>query len=316
MLYQNQRTYELIVGDSTTGEAVVIVPPINLRFKIEKRLDNSNNLNNASFEIFNLSQTTRTKFENIKYPYIEFRCGYEDLGNLSTIFIGNATGVSSEQKDGEVITKIEALEGFSQLYSVLDPFVVPQSKPIYEVVLGVVKQMKSVVFATSASNLAITYRDKINQSGKKISEKVLEKKLNEAYSVDGTPFQVFNQVARDLNIQWRLERNILSFRNKGGKFSSPEQEVVLLSQDTGMVGLPSYKNKRGGVSDKEDVGMVGVEVTALLNPNLFPESLISIKSEVTQISGVYVVRMVEYDGEYNGARWYMKINADEISKNE
>jgi hypothetical protein len=81
---------------------------LNIRFDIEKNIDNTGNLNNANFEVYNLSINTRTKFERIKYPYIRFECGYKDIDNSATIFIGNATSISSSERGGDVITKIQA----------------------------------------------------------------------------------------------------------------------------------------------------------------------------------------------------------------
>ncbi len=312
MFLQRERTYKLTIGDLATGEAVEILPPLNIRFDIEKNIDNTGNLNNANFEVYNLSINTRTKFERIKYPYIRFECGYKDIDNSATIFIGNATSISSSERGGDVITKIQAGEAFIQLHSVLKPFTVPSGRPLAEVVQGVVNQMQNIALGTISTDMQSSLgKPLLLQNTKK---QALEEKTTSAYPVDGTPFQVFNQLADEQNIQWRIDRNKVYFRNKGGAFSSPSQEVFLLSEDTGLIGLPAYISKRSGVVDSNSAGMLGVSITALLNPNIFPESLIAIKSKDTQIDGTYLVRRQKFKGEYAGNDWYIEMDAYEVKR--
>lgn len=314
MLYQNDRNYRLVIGDQNSGNAVVITPPLQLRFVIEKRLDNTGNINNATFEITNLSEETRTKFENIKYPYVAFECGYVNADNMAVVFIGHATSVSTARRGAEIVTRIEAGEGFRQLHSVLESFTVPQGKAAEEIVEKVVSQMEGISLGTLATNLA---NQKISKplEEKKLSQKILSTRLNTAYPVEGTPFQVFNRLSKEQDIQWRLDRNKLYFRNRGGDFTSPEQTVFTISAEFGMVGLPTYLHRKAGSRDTDSMGLVGVSVQSLINPAIFPGSLIAVRSDVTQISGVFLVRNLTLRGDFYGTEWYANIEAGEVSKN-
>lgn len=312
MFLQRERTYKLVIGDINTGEAVEILPPLNIRFDIEKNIDNTGNLNNATFEIYNLSVNTRTRFERLKYPYVRFECGYKDVDNSAVIFIGNATSISTYENGGDVITSIQAGEAFIQLHSVIKPFTVPAGRPLADIVSGVVKQMQNIAVGTISTNMQNSLSKPLIVNN--IKKQALEKNITSAYPVEGTPFQIFNQLADEQNIQWRVDRDKVYFRNKGGVFSSPAQEVFLLSQDTGLVGIPTYISKRSGVVDSNGAGMQGVSLKTLLNPNIFPESLVAIASKDTQINGTYIVRKQKFKGEYSGNDWYIEMDAYEVKE--
>lgn len=314
MKYQVERVYRLVIGNTSTGEGFEVTPPLSCSFKIEKHIDNSSKLNLATFTIINLSKESRAKFEQMKYPTIIFECGYNKADNLKTIFIGQATSIKSEARSSDIVTTIQAAEGFIQLHSVIEPFTVPQKSTVGDVINRIVKQMQGVAVGTLASN----FEDELQNSiiGKGYSQKVLTKKLNTAFAAEGTPLQLFKQLCKDHKLQWRLDRNTVYFRNSVGTYESKEQDVVSLSSKTGLIGIPTHQEFRAGGSIKDLTGLVGIMATALINPDVVPGTLISISSSETDISGIYFVRHVVYEGDFRGSGWKMTLSADEIREDD
>lgn len=312
MKLQLERDYRLVIGDSFTGEAVEILPPLNISFKIEKHIDNSSKLNVGKFTIFNLSKETRARFENMKYPSVEFQCGYKQGEGLQTIFIGQATSFTSEMKGADIQTNVEACEAFLQLHSVIDSFTAPQNTSVGAVLLRIHSQMEDIALGTVSTNFKDALGTTIIKKG--YSKKVLDKKMAAAYPAEGTPFRLFKSLCKDHGLQWRIDKNTLYFRNSTGDFESPAQDVVNISERTGLIGMPSYKEFTAGGSLKKLTGLPGVTVCALINPAVSVGSIIDVSSTTTQINGFYFIRHIEYVGEYRGNKWYMDIEADEVGR--
>jgi hypothetical protein len=126
-----------------------------------------------------------------------------------------------------------------------------------------------------------------------------------------------NDIAASTNTSWTIENGVLTFTSNTGY--TPGQAVVLNSQ-TGMVGIPEQTNG-------------GIEVTALLNPNIKCGTRVQINNSdinQTQINkqgyptysdstlngagiatiandGIYRVLVAEHEGDSRGNDWYTKM---------
>jgi len=55
-----------------------------------------------------------------------------------------------------------------------------------------------------------------------------------------------------------------------------------------------------------------IELKALLNPSVKPNSLIRLDSTKTKLSGYYRVRTIKYNGDTRGGEWFMQIWGDNV----
>lgn len=289
------RDYRLVIGNPKTGEALEIAPPLHVEFTVKKYIDNRNNLNQATFRIYNLSKNSRTFFENTQYAQIVFSCGYVEAKNLAVIFKGQAVSVSTEYEGGDLVTVITAGESFIQLHNVIESETIAAGKTVADVVRAVVAKMQNVSLGSMAGEAIL-------------------KKLPNGYPIEGTPREVLNALAKDLYIQWRCDKGVLSIRDNGGSFKTPDMQVFSLDRLTGLLGIPSYIDKRVGKVDKDATGLPGVEFVALLNPTVSTADIVQLRSESSQINGEYQIRELEFKGSFRGNTWTMRAECDELRK--
>lgn len=109
---EGYRTFDQVAAGVPSGPLVEIEPPFTLEFDIIR--NDLASSNTATFRIYNLSKTTRTKihkdqFATNLYKGIELRAGYENV--IPTIFKGNIKLAWSTREGQVSITKIEAYDG-------------------------------------------------------------------------------------------------------------------------------------------------------------------------------------------------------------
>lgn len=162
------------------------------------------------------------------------------------------------------------------------------------------------------------------------------------YSATGTPQEVFDTLFRSYNLAWRIEDNLLVFSPYFvGSLIVRDYNVISLSEDTGLIGLPYIKTqdytksvdeaveeneidlgikvttKKDGTtkeSKKRRVRKVGVEVKALINPAVFPDSVIQVTTSTSTPDGLYRVKSVKFTGETHGSAWYMDISGEDVGR--
>lgn len=291
------RRYELIVSNPKTGEAVVIEPPLQIEFDLEKQIDNRKKINDGLIRVYNLSKETRAKFEGIKYPQVILKCGYVGTETLATVFTGQAVSISSNMSEsGEIVTSFVVGETFIQLHDILEPQTIPAGKTVGDVIKAVVANMQNVSLGT-------------------LTGVGVKKQLVSGYPIVGTPKQVFDTLAKSYRLQWRCDKNLVSVRDDGGTFQSPEMEVFEFDNQTGLIGIPSYMDKTVGKAEEDGTGLLGAEFKALINPLVTVGDLVKLSSTATQLNGVYQIRYLRFKGNFRGADWFMMAECDEIKRN-
>lgn len=295
-MLQFGRDYELVIANAKTGEAVVITPPLQIEFDIQKFIDNRKKINEGTIKVYNLTKETRALFESHKYPQVRLSCGYQGTEERGLIFFGQAVSVTTDLSGGDIVTTFVVGESFIQLHNIIEPLTIPAGKTVGDVVKAVVSQMQHVVV------------DKLHGEN-------VKKKLLSAYPIEGTPKQVLDNLASTYRIQWRCDKNSLSTRDDGGSYQTPEMTVLQLDSSSGLIGIPAYMDKTVGKADNDGTGLQGTSFNALLNPNLTVGNLVSLSSSTTTVNGIYQVRHVKYKGNFRGTDWYMYAECDEIKKN-
>lgn len=132
----------------------------------------------------------------------------------------------------------------------------------------------------------------------------------EHFSYTGTPMGLLNKIsdmlggfrftpdAVNLSIQDNEQINVWSPQIKGN------EQILLVSEDTGMIGYPSpYAG--------------GIEVTVLLNPSIKAGDIIRVKSKrIPLCNGDYFVVSVKHQGELRGNMWQTTLKCSYTSSTQ
>lgn len=280
---QNQffgRAYSLAMGAPNQVGALVYgnigtdPAPLKIKFDIDKNSLGSSN--KAKIEIYNLSQQTR---QAIKKGYIvQLKAGYQS--GYDIIFTGNIlpNGIGSKRSNADIITTIECGDGESAIVmAALD-----KSYPAGITALQILRD------CATAMNL----ENSVNPEG--ISSGIVFLPNNTVYNkgfvAKGPASATLDKICKPLGLEWSVQNNNLNVIPKTGHNG---QTAILISKDTGMIGVPSQNDQM-------------TKFTALLNPRIVPGSLIKLESENTLLNGFYRIRRSHFEGDTHDNKWQVE----------
>ena len=120
--------------------------------------------------------------------------------------------------------------------------------------------------------------------------------------LSGNARDAMDDVTEKGDLEWSIQDGAVQVIPVN-KFNS--LEAVLLNSNTGLVGSP---NLTGFNSSKgKSAASTGIEFTSLLQPSLKPGRRVRVESKF--VTGVYVVRKVNIDGDTKSGPWYSKCEA-------
>lgn len=288
MKFQRNRIYELVLGDSKTGDAVLI-SELQVRFDVEKSSDNKRNTNKALIEVFNLRDETLKKFET-EYLRAELRVGYLDTG-LTTILIGNVTETKTVQNGPDRVTQIQIGEGFLELNEQVVRGLAPPGTKVKDFLNDLLKQMPGV------SRGAIT--------GINVDSEILY-----GYPYSGTPKQVLDDIAEAYRLEYRLDRNVLTVTDETGLADPDKNKAFVLNKRTGLIEIPYYTSGKKSLLKDDPNRRQGLQFKALLNPRIVPGSIVRVESKL--ITGWYKVKTARYSGGYDDNECFVECFCDII----
>ena len=142
------------------------------------------------------------------------------------------------------------------------------------------------------------------------------------------------------DLEWSILEGKLTVKDK--RSVSPNKNVetaIVLSQESGLLDIPythtedvsqaieqplndnevditeELKPTKSGKPRKQTTRKIqrsNIELKALLNPSVKPNSLIRLDSTKTKLSGYYRVRTIKYSGDTRGGEWFMQIWGDNV----
>lgn len=284
---QFRRTYELIIGDPSSGDGLKITGDearnegLDIRFDIKKFVDNKGSDNTSDIYITNLAEKTINfiKRENAK---IILKVGYD--GDNKVIYVGDVSEIESNQKAGQVDreTKITCIPDANVHYSPTISKTFPANTKVRAILDHLIGQGTISKGSYNSGNI--------------------EKTFPFGYTVDGTPKEILNDLSRDFNFNYRIDnrRLYVSDPNEYEKSSSKENAYVI-SPDTGLIGTPVYASADGKKIKNAKTKKEGVKFSALLNPLIQPGQAVKLKSST--VNGVFRVNAVEFKGSWRGNDW-------------
>lgn len=283
--YEFGRAYALNIGPPGKVNAVqygtILHPPylkaapLRIRFDINKNLFGAS-ANHSKIEIFNLSVLSR---QNIKKQYlVQLIAGYSNvLGGDSMaeiLFTGNVFYAKSVRSQADIITELECLDGGSAIamsrinksYS---------NTPLINILSDIAKAMAVVTPYQPAAVMA------------GISLGIPNPTLP-SFVADGPCRDVLNTLLDSQGLQWSVQNGVLNIVPKTGYNGNT---AILVSSQTGMIGVPSLNNQY-------------TVFTSLLNPKLVPGALISLVSTSNPaLNGYFKIQNAHYEGDSHGDKW-------------
>lgn len=236
-----------------------------IRFKCEKTIDSTPN--KATVSIYNLNPDSRSAVER-EGSILTLQAGYGD--SVETVFEGNiAKGVTV--KDGaDYITEIEIGDGLSAFQnSTLDQSFKPGT------------QVRDVV-------RTLTQAFGVSQGEQR---PIPTQVLNNGIVVSGPVRDSLTKILDRLGLKWSIQNNQLQILDDGG---STDEEVILLSPNSGMVGIPKKREQ-------------GIECVSLLRPSINPGRRFKLESKF--VNGIYIAEKVTHEGDSHSGNFLSSIEA-------
>jgi hypothetical protein len=112
-LVQKDRIYELKVGDTSTGNGLLITNNLQISFDVSKSSSNKDRTNSATIEIVNLSDES-LKLIDVDYPFASLSAGYRAIG-LKQLISGQVTDVSTRKNGTDRITQLTIGSAYTKL---------------------------------------------------------------------------------------------------------------------------------------------------------------------------------------------------------
>lgn len=305
------------------------IQDIPISFEYTKNQDQSEDKDVGSVTIQGISAETAKKF-GFRFARVKLFVKYIGTGlPYQLLFEADVTGVEFKKEGGTQCTLqlIGNIVRTTLANKVKLTF--PENSDFVRVVAGLAKECGLGGFAAPfEKDESYIQLEKVNYPF--------------GYAATGTPQEVLDAFFRSYNLAWRIEDNLLVFSPYFvGSLVVRDYNVISLSEDTGLIGLPYIKTqdytksvdeaveeneidlgikvttKKDGTtkeSKKRRVRKVGVEVKALINPAVFPDSVIQVTTSTSTPDGLYRVKSVKFTGETHGSAWYMDISGEDVGR--
>jgi hypothetical protein len=267
------RIYKLTIQIGT-NKAIEIKYPTTLSFDIDRTCGSQ--LNQATFRLYGLSNTTRDKIYKDRYNIIGpiasdayskiiLEAGYQEQGgSLSTIFKGSILEAYSYREGSEIITYINAQDGGYGVYNSYSSKTFESGTPVKEVFKTLIKDMQDVTLGTIGA-----LEGSLGKRGL-----VLE---GNTYDLLKNSFN--NQVFIDLN-----KINILN-PNEAIAGNIPS-----ITASSGLLNTPTTGRSRF------------ITIETLFEPRLAVGHIINVESKINpRINGQYKIDGIKHSGIISGA---------------
>ena len=240
----------------------------DLRIAFNVTMTDASSPNEANIDVYGLNADSLAVAQS---PTAEVRLlvGYDAPRQ---IFVGNPVknGVSIVRQQAEVILRIKAQDGGRAYGTARVALSYSQPTLLSEVVSAVSKQLG---LPTDVVQIDDDYE------------------IPGGLTLVGPARNILDDLARSRAADWMIRDGAFVWKPKGQ--DTGEQAVVFSSRTRNLVGSPS---------PKED----GIEVKALIDPNMRPGKLFQVES--ADYNGLYVARAVTFTGDTHGNDFYVVVH--------
>ncbi|HDR1819357.1 TPA: hypothetical protein QB605_001797 [Pasteurella multocida] len=244
----------------------LIIEQLRVSFEIDKTINEKPNP--AKISIWNLNRTHINQALSQSFKKLTLLVGYHEL---RTIYSGDINKIKVRRDGLDFILDIECSDGFKAYTESRVSSTLKKGATDEQIIKEIQKTMPQV-----------------NESTVDIPNK---RQLPRGRVMNGDSREVLNRIARNNNADWSIQDGSLVFLPKDKVLND---DVILLSQETGMLGMPEQTDD-------------GLELSCLLNPALQIGGLVNVKSILEYFNGEYKIVKLSHSGDGLGGDWVSKL---------
>lgn len=244
--------------------------PLHVNFSIERT--DLETQNTGRVTVWNLNKQHLATLEE-KDCVLSLRAGYGS--RMALIFAGIVTNCTTTIDGADRKTEIEAVDN---LVEIRDTYV--------------------TISYVGKTNWKTIFDDVANQMGVAISYSYNAEFVDvpNGFSFVGLARDVMTKGCKCCNLVWSLQNGVMQVKKPGDVMS---KEVYLLSEDTGLIGIPARVSEAN--SDTSDQTSIGWEVEYFLNGAVNIDDYVKLESKV--VSGYFRVAKVKQEGDNVSGDW-------------
>lgn len=286
---QVNRIYELKVGDTSTGNGLLISNNLQISFDVSKSSSNKDRSNSATIEVYNLSDDS-LKLIDVDYPFASLSVGYRDIG-LKQIISGQVTDVTTRKSGTDRITQLTIGSAYVKLNHELISKTLPP---------GRVRD----AYEALAKEIGIT-RTVFNSVN-------IESPIIHGYPLSGTKREMLDELSEKYGTDWQIDDDTLYVHDSDRGNSEKFELAYVISKYTGLIDNAYRTSGDVRRSEKDKVKKPGIQFKCLLNPDIVAGSIL--KLEDTLIQGWVKVDSLRHIGSWRENDWYTEVQCSMIEK--
>lgn len=237
--------------------------------------------NTGKVSLWNLNDSQLAVL-NQKDCVASLKAGYGD--RISLIFAGIVSFVSTTQDGADWKTEIEIVDN---LVNVRDTYV----SVTYD---GVVSWKKIMDDVAAQMGVAVNY-----------SYNAEFKDVQNGYSYVGKAESIMTKACDCCGLTWSLQNGVMQVKKPGGTMN---QEVYILSAETGMLGFPAKVSITASEEGKDPE--IGWDVEYFLNGAINIDDFVRVESKM--ITGYFRVYSLDISGDNTSGDWVCKARLLEV----
>lgn len=279
MAVLRERIFRLVVGDTQTGEGFEVTG-LNVGYDVNRSADNKKSGNSGSITVYNLTADHRHKLEQ-PFMALELYVGYKDTG-LKLLVSGEITDSGTRRDGPNLVTQLVVGEGYVNLNHKKIAATVAPGKTVAEAFDAILAQMPGI--------------SKGPWVGANLSSPLIR-----GYSMSGPVKDQMHRLASAYGFEYSVANNVLTITGRN-EATNGISEALLISETTGMIGLPFRVAVDSRKSAKDKTRQFGIQTRILCDAAIYPGMLVRLESE--PYKDWYRVQEARYYGEYRGNAWY------------
>lgn len=292
-----RREYRLVFGQG--GVLGSEINDLQMQFSVTRTSDATKN--KCTIKVFNMAPTTRALLEANKEdvtnnnPVILLQTQYasdvtdsNSTRGFQTVFTGNVVNAITTKKDGNMVTQIEAQDGYVA---------------VREGLVGADDAGRN--FPPGTTRLTVL-NQLIGDLGLAVGGIEDGGDLSSSTFENGTTFEGPIKLAMDslldpVNCAWSIQDGAVFVVRKD---LTTSESVLDLSVTTGLIGSPqAMKARANKTSESENEPSAGIKVTSLLAPTLLPNRRVRVTSVEYPKGQVFKATRVTHKGDFRGNNW-------------
>lgn len=284
----------------TPSKKGILITENHIDFTVNK--SDTASTNPTSITVYNLSDETVSFLEGLagSKGLCRLDAGYK--GDLKQLVYGDITRVKDTFTNQDRLTQIFVNEGSKLLLDTFTSHTFPRGTKIDSAIDFLIKKIGLIKGSIFKSDAVLKTQFVVSGSAYQ-AIKVLSEVANYRMSVQDFTISIS---PKDLELNKKEEID---------NFLSQHQEIIQITEDSGLIGFATIDEDNSGVSSQDDSQPKNsIKFDLLLNGAIKVGSFVRVFSKKVKPETVYRVVSVVHEGQYEGANWTSKCKAEKTGK--